>query len=318
VSTKAKYFFCCLIIIGGLLALFGGQSAAATTQNAPLIKGITISPIIRQVTLGPGLITAKTEIQITNSNSYTFTAGIKAVDFKALEESTGVTLSQLGTPLSQYGLADWMNLPGGNSIVLDPGKSIQVEVDIDNRSDLTVGGHYGAVVISTSSGSNTGTTNTISLNQVVASLYFVTKTGGFNFGVNLTKIATNSSHDGIPNNLALTFESTGNSFITPRGYVEISDRKGRLVERGIINEQSNLIIQGTSETLNTPLQTMSPATLNGRYKISAYYEYQGAQSYSIKTIYFTRGFYINPDIIYAVVTGAICLLLLYFLQRKLF
>ena len=146
----------------------------------------------------------------------------------------------------------------------------------------------------------------------------MTKTGGNNFDVNLSKISINSSSRGIPNNLALTFESTGNSFIIPRGYVEITDRKGRLVERGIINEQSNLIIQDTSQTLNTPLQTISPSTLNGRYKITAYYRYQGAQNYSIKTMYFNRGFYINPVIIYAVLTGVVCLLLLYFIHRVLF
>ena len=152
----AKPLTCLLILI--LLTVpvkrVNAQDVPASALNN---KGlISISPPVQQLSLNSGLITATTTVEVTNKTNHSFDAKIKLVDFKSLGQAGGLTLGQVGVPLWKYGLANWMTTTNGDTISLASGASTKLAINIDNRADLTPGGHYGAVVISAESPNKAG------------------------------------------------------------------------------------------------------------------------------------------------------------------
>jgi hypothetical protein len=276
---------------GGLIAVFVFATVvpvtvfAANDQTTP--RGITMSPPVAKLTLGSGLIEANQRVTLTNNTTQTYKAVLKLVDFKSLNENGGLTLGQVGVPLWQYGLANWMSLPGGNTLSLAPGQTQNVEVIIHNRADLTPGGHYGALVITGQSGAGQGS-NSVSFSQNLVSLMFVKKLGGEHYGLMLESFSLEKGID-LPQSASLRFKSTGNVYVIPRGYIEVTDPKGKLVQKGIINQDSNLIMQGNTQKLISLLQTVGDSTETGRYKATAYYRYDGQDSYQTSSVTFERG-----------------------------
>ncbi len=279
-------------IVTGLVLVFLCASpliivAAAPGQPAAGKGGITISPPLKEVVISSGLITANTDVGISNNTDQTLNATIKVVDFKALDEFGGVSLGQVGAPVSKYGLANWMTLPRGNSLILTKGQSTDIKIDIDNRADLTPGGHYGAVVV-TASSPNSPTGNKINFKQELVSLLFLKKLGGEHYGLELKSII-NSAGSSIPTSVATRFRSTGNVHVVPRGYVNVTDPAGKLVAKGIINTESTIILPGSERQLTTLLQPVADSSRAGKYKLTAYYRYDGRAQFSSKSIYFNHG-----------------------------
>lgn len=260
---------------------------AAASRPALGLGGLTISPPLREVTLGPGLIEAPADITLQNNTDQTVRATLKLIDLRALGEYGGNTLDKAGLT-SKYDLANWLSLPGGNSVVIGAQKSVQVHVVISNRSDLSPGGHYGAVVISTSpdSGSAKGS---VSFNQQLVSLLFIKKLGGESYGLQLQ--SSNFKHSNtIPQQVSTEFRNTGNVHVVPRGYIEVTDPVGKLLAKGTINEDSQSILPGASRKYTTLIAPMAQSTKRGTYRVTTYYRYDGekefrqfSESYNIGT-----------------------------------
>jgi hypothetical protein len=303
VSVKLRL---CLIALLVAVAIPASARAADNQPSANPQAGITISPPLQKVTLGPGLLEAKTHVIVTNTTKNKFSATIDLVDFKSLNETGGLTLGQVGVPLWKYGLANWMNVSNGKEFTLAPGESTNLEVGIQNRSDLTPGGHYGAVLIKGKAQTPAGTQ--LDFNQNLASLLFVKKLGGEKYGMELTSFESQRSHD-LPQSVTMGFKSTGNVYVIPRGYIEVRDPLGELVEKGIINENSNLIMQESTQKLITLLKPVDkPSHKSGKYSITAYYRYDGQSDYSKKTVYFNRGLISYKLIVIAIATGVFLLI----------
>lgn len=313
-NPVAKRFFAAAFC-APILAL-ATYTPAAAVNPAPTVgtnKGIVLSPPLDKITLGPGLLQARTHIQLTNNTANVYNAEIRLVDFKAEDQGTGFTLGQAGLPLWKYGLANWMRVDGANRITLAPGQTDSVDVLIDNRADLIPGGHYGAVVFAVP-GKPSGGVNNIDFSQNLASLLFVKKTGGEKYGLSLTSMNASGGFY-IPEAIETSFKNTGNVFVIPRGYIEVKDPGGKLVAQGTINETSNIIIQGSAQKLITPLKPVAPADRNGKYSITAHYRYEGGTQYMTKTIYFSKQSVLSAPIIAAVL--AVCgLALIIFMRMK--
>src|SRR5487761_1708583 len=126
-------------LVVAILLLIPSNLVSANSPN-----GIKVSPPLKDITFGPGLLQANTTVSLTNNTEYSYKASIKLVDFKSLNENGGVSLEQAG---SKYGLANWMSLDGSNDISIGSGQTVNLKIIIDNRNDLSPGGHYGAVLI---------------------------------------------------------------------------------------------------------------------------------------------------------------------------
>jgi hypothetical protein len=276
---------------------------AAAAEVVQQKAGITISPPIQKLTLGPGLSEANTYIDVTNTTDHAFTASIVLVDFKSLSENGGLTLGQVNVPLWKYGLANWMQITGDPRLSLAPGETRRVAVTIQNRDDLIPGGHYGAVIFA---GDSKGTTsldeNQIGFSQNLASLLFVKKLGGEKYGLTVSSVTIDRKHE-LPESVSIDFHSTGNVYVIPRGYIEVIDSRGTLVERGTINESSIIIMQGNSQHFITLLRPTAESNANGQFKLVVHYRYAGQADYQTQTIMFTRGQGSPVGLIAGLVTG---------------
>lgn len=282
--------------------------------NAPVhaANGLTLSPPLRDITLGPGLLETSTEISLQNNTQDTITAHLQLVDLKSLGEFGGSSLDKAGLS-DKYDLANWMSLPGGDAVVIAKGETVKVKVNIINRADLAPGGHYGAVVITSSGGNNVS--SNVNISQQLASLLFVKKLGGEVYGLAMDPISYHGSS--VPEQITTNFKSTGNVHVIPRGYIEVTDSAGKIVAKGILNPDSSIILPGASRRFVTLLQPVAPANRLGKYKISVHYRYDGQNEFQTQSVYFTRGIP-AVRIAAAIVAGlGIVSVIFYGIRRKL-
>lgn len=272
--------FLCATTLAPTLRLYAAVNGQGDT------KGITISPPLKEVVLGPGLLEAHIKISISNTTGSDVSVNLRLVDFEAANEFGAVTFSPSGAPSPKYGLVHWMSLTGGDTLTIPNGKTADIPVKINNSSDLSPGGHYGAVIASVKGPTNAGS-NTVGLTQEIVSLLFVKKLGGEKYGLELTDLKAVGSAS-LLEEVSLRFKSTGNVHVVPRGYVEVTDSKGKLVAKGIINPESTLVMPDTSRQFVTIMQPIANANRGGKYKVTAYYRYDEQAEFSSKSIFFTR------------------------------
>lgn len=263
-------------------ALFALPPRASAKSTA---GGLTLSPPLRDVTLGPGLIETSSDVTITNNTPEAVRAHLKLVDLKALGEFGGTSLDKAGLPDS-YGLANWMRLPGGDTVVIPANQTVKVSVLITNRSDLRPGGHYGAVLVTTDSGDTVR--SNVNINQQLVSLIFVKKLGGEKYGLDLKEVLADETRNRLPQVVKIKFASTGNVHVIPRGYVEVTDPKGKLVSKAILNPDSSLILPGASRQYTALLQPVSSSNVSGQYTITVHYRHDGKEDFETQSMYFTR------------------------------
>lgn len=261
--------------------------ATADQSAAPRAGGITISPPLKELSISSDLITANTSITLTNKTGTNLNGSVRLVDFMSQNQFGGVALGQVGAPSATYGLAKWMSLPNGSTVALPNNAPTTIPVTIDNRADLAPGGHYGAVVVTTST-ADSAAGNKVNFKQELVSLLFVKKLGGEQYGLDLQSF-TAGKGSGAPDNVTLKFKSTGNVHVVPRGYVEARDSAGKLVAKGIIDPESTLVLPGTSRQFITLLQPVAPSVGTGRYKITAFYRHDGEAQFTTKIIYVNGG-----------------------------
>lgn len=269
--------------IAAFIAAFACLAVYVPSTHAA--GGLTLSPPLKDITLGPGLLETTTVIALTNNTPQAMLTQLKLVDLKALGTFGGDSLDKAGLP-DAYNLANWMTLPGGDNVIIPANQTINIKINISNRSDLTPGGHYGAVIV-TADSADTKSGN-VSLSQQLVSLVFVKKLGGEKYGLKLKEILADKGNGHLPKSVKLSFFGTGNVHVTPRGYIEVTDPKGKLVAKGIINLDSSLVLPGATRQLVTNLQTVANSNQPGQYKVTAYYRYDGEEKFQTQSVYFTR------------------------------
>lgn len=306
-------------LLGLVIALvYGASPAFANTQitQSQIGKepeGITLSPPSQNLSLAVGMTDANVALKLVNRSGKDITANLSLVNFQALDAFGGVSLDQVGATGGKYSLAKWMELPEGNTISVANNSIATIPIVIKNTKDLAPGGHYGAVIISVNTGQ---TANSINLRQNLVSLMFVDKMGGEVYGLQLNSFTPNTLHS-VPQDVTMSFKSTGNVHVVPRGYVTVNDPHGQLVAKGIINPESTLVMPGTSRQFVTILQPVNSSTRKGRYTLTVHYRYDGNANFTTKTMSFRIG-YVSKALVIAATLGFIILIsgILYFIRRR--
>ena len=277
--------------------------AAADTGH-----GITISPVQKEIIISSGLVEATTNVELTNHTGKNLVGTIRLVDFKTLDETSGLLFSQAGVPSDKYGLANWMTLPNGEVVNVLNGQTTTIPVAISNRADLAPGGHYGAVIVTLGTAQQPGSAQA-SFKQELVSLLLVKKRGGEDYGLLLQSFSANTKNN-IPSTVNLGFRAGGNVHVVPRGYVTVTDPKGKMVAKGIINTQSTVLLPGTSRQLVTILDPVANSGVSGKYKVTAYYRYDDQDQFSSKSIYIYAWRWPLTLLVLVVITGVAVTLLL--------
>ena len=252
------------------MALGGRASAAAPT-------GLTVSPAFQQVTIQAGASDQPVSFKITNDRPVAQNLSLSVRDFNTLNESGGLFF--VGTNPTdlqkKYGLAKWLSLPTKN-IMLQPHQTITLNGQIFNLPDLSAGGHYGALMISLGSGQSNGR---VGFNPIASSLLFVTKPQGAIYQLSLSNVYFKHSLVSLSGSVTLRFQNTGNVHVVPRGSVYVNGPNGKLVSKGIINQNSNIILPGTFRRYNVTLNKISSSSSAGTYKLHADFRFDGISQY---------------------------------------
>lgn len=260
-------------------------AASANAQSAnPVLKGISISPPLKEIILGPGLIEAHTTVTLTNNSGQTVVTRLRLVDLQSLDEFGGVSLGEVGAISTRYNLAKWMALTEDPVFTLQNGQVKSVPITILNSSEMAPGGHYGALIAEIQDTSKSkGSANQISLKQELVSLLFIKKVGGETYGLKMESMSANGGLS-TPDSINIVFKNTGNVHVVPRGYIELTDAKGGVVAKGIINPESTLVLPEKKRQFITVLQPIAAAKNGTEYKVTAYFRYDGVDDYSTFSI----------------------------------
>jgi len=213
---------------------------------------MTITPAFQELEVTPEEDKIVTFIEVTNETDITLMLDLFAVDFVQADDLGNVALvNQVG---SDYRLADYIAIPESD-ISVNPGETAKIQVDILNKADLTLGGHYGAVVARTRS-QDVG--NYQQVLPAVSSLLLVHKTGGERYNLSLTDFTVTGGNWQLrqPKTTSLTVSNEGNIHLVPKGLITFTDLFDRIVYKGVINESSSFVLPQSRRQYTSKLQRL--------------------------------------------------------------
>lgn len=253
--------------------------SAATTGS-----GITITPAFQDIVLDQTGQEVEFFATVTNDTTNPVTLRLSVLDFGSLDESGGVAFLGASNDLERkYSLASWMR-PEKDVVTTVPGETQKIKVTIENRDSLGPGGHYGALTFTTEDVTQSDGNNNIAVKQLFSSLVFVKKIGGEIYSLDLSEKEFSYNLMRLPEKIRLRFRNDGNIHLVPRGIVTVTDPLGRLVAKGIINEESALILPETFRVYPVRLKSLATQFMPGRYTFDIAYRYDGREEFSTVTL----------------------------------
>jgi hypothetical protein len=250
--------------------------------------GLTVSPAFQDIMLKQGDSLAHFSVVLTNETDIPMTLHLVVYDFGSLDESGGVAFLGATSDLAKkYALAAWMH-PERDIIAIGAHETEKIPVTVENSDSLAPGGHYGALMFQVVDGSALGTdvTNDVSVKQMFSTLVFVKKIGGEIYALNLNRQEYVNHLFRFQDRMHLYYQNTGNVHVVPRGLVVVKDPLGRVVAKGIINQESTIILPETMRNYPVQLTDQAFRFVPGRYSLEMAYRYDGKDDFTVSTIRF--------------------------------
>lgn len=219
-------------------------------------------------------------VEFTNRNNLPIDVDFSFVDFDALGNFSGTAFLNGQLKLSEsHKLSQWVTI-SPKAANIQPKDKVAVKVHVSNTQSLSAGGHYGAILATIKAPGDKKTTSTILLNESVSSLIFLTKSGGEVYSLSLKNNKFSYSLFGLPTKTDLLFTNNGNTHLIPRGLIEITDWRGALVKKGIINAESNILLPENERTYTAQLANVTKVLLPGKYTVKIQFRYSADSAYS--------------------------------------
>jgi hypothetical protein len=277
-TNRLRLLAIALLAAASCLFLNSAPKTAAADSAAP--TGITVSPAFQQVSIDSSELAQPVSFTIINNKTTPQTISLSAQDFNSLSETGGLLFVGANPTQLQkkYGLAQWLQLPQ-KSLTLQPKQSVKITANILNLPSLSAGGHYGALMIGLDNGGKQASGNGVSLHPVASSLLFVTKIGGDTHKLSLANVYVKRSMLRLPGSVTLRFHNDGNTHLIPRGSVSLYDGRQRLISKGIINQDSGIILPGTFRRYSVYLSSVHRPLLPGHYTLNVDFRFDGISQY---------------------------------------
>lgn len=256
------------LVLFVILAVF----AALRGPAVGAVGGLSIGPFLQEVTLADGQTKSSFMITVTNTTAVELPLRLTVVDFGAADESGAVNFLPSADNLERrYGLASWMQLEK-DVLVLKPGTSQQVKVTVTNRTDLSPGGHYGAVVFRLDKVSGAGEIQPkVNFTKAVSTLVLAKKLGGEKRSVTLSSTTWSGPPFFLPSDVKLRFLNNGNIHTVPTGDVTVTDSFGRVLSTGSLNSASTIILPESIRAYKTKLHEQGTLWLPGWVTVTTRY-----------------------------------------------
>jgi hypothetical protein len=259
------------IAAAAILIMLSGHKALAASQAA---DGLTVSPAFQMVTIASNAAEQPVSFSITNNRPVAQDVSFSVADFNTLNESGGLFFVGTNPTALQkkYGLAKWISLPTKN-LVIQPMQTISLKASVLNLPTLQAGGHYGALMISL--GGTNAQAGQVGIQPIASSLLFVTKPQGATHKLDLSNVYVSHSLFELPTSATLRFKNDGNTHVVPRGSVYMSTPGGKVISKGIINENSEIILPENFRKYNVALRQVDKSNAVGRYTLHVDFRFDG-------------------------------------------
>jgi hypothetical protein len=98
-----------------------------------------------------------------------------------------------------------------------------------------------------------------------------------------TKVTAEHSFISFPGSVDLTFKDEGNTHLIPRGTVTVADSHGIIVSKGIINDNSGLLLPEKSRLYSVQMTGVSNRSLqlSGKYTLTINYRFDGFDQFRV-------------------------------------
>ncbi len=298
-------------------ALFFGAAlviVAPSVLKAASGDELNIAPALQEVIVTGTDITKPVTVTVANSGPSSRTYKLSVVDFGSLGESGG--LAFLGQTANEsehrFGLSPWVQAPATVNVAAR--SSSDVVITIENRTTLSPGGHYAAVIVTPVD--QASKPKQVQLQQQLASLILLRKTGGEQYRFGVSGQSFNSNWLKLPGSINLRVANSGNVHVVPRGLIRLVDPRGEVVYRATINQGSSFILPGSVRNFNVTLMKQKNALWPGKYLLLTQTRNDGSDSVqTIKKEIWYLG-YIGVIAIVALVGLALLAIVAIWLIRK--
>jgi hypothetical protein len=267
-------------MLAALIVVFssGIHSLAAADTSA---NGITASPALQQISLDKGQNTASFSTTVTDNTKVPMGIEITAEDFTYLGLQGDVSfISAQSASSNPHGLASSLKIEPSHVNLL-PGQSQTINVTIENADALATGGHYSALVYKYL-GPSTGPSGSVSINQAVTTLIFLTTYGQGTQILRLDTPVLGPLQTVVPHGIPMVFEDQGNTQTVLRGYVQLVNPSGKTIAQAIMNEGSGLILPGARRLFTVNLSGLASGyAWPGLYHLKVFYRHDGQNNFSM-------------------------------------
>jgi len=237
------------------LAMFASPGFA---QNKPF--GITVFPYIIRIDLAQD--PPEETLYYTNNSSVPATLSLSAQDFTLLEDSYKLKfLDPKQSQSYQYSLSSWISFEN-KDVQLNPGEKKGIKIFID-KNRIPKGSHYATIqaeVVQKNIGKE------IPVKAILSSLLFVRAATGKEYETG-SILALRPLQDNIefPEKIRVRFEDSGNVDVTPYGLIQVYDPLGNLIGKGILNQDSSIVLPESIRNFDTDITLYQKVLLPGFY-----------------------------------------------------
>lgn len=271
--------------------------------------GVSVKPFLSDLVFEADEAEKPFVVTLSNDSSSDIRFSAFPVDFGSLDVSAGVAFLGAARDIEQsYERASWIALDT-DDITVPAGGTAELRGRLVNTPDLAPGGHYGAILFDASDPDvlRNGPAN-VALEQRISALVFLKKRGGERYGMEFVSSSTDRDVFGSVRSMRLAFRNMGNVHIVPRGRADLLDPRGRLVAKGIVNEDSSIVLPGMTRDMAVKMRPVTMAWVPGMYTLRLGYRYDGLEAFETVE---ERVFVLPP----AFIAGSIALIAVFAADR---
>lgn len=287
--------FWCLAALALAASPHPAHAYTIEKQNDQVIGQFVLSPTKYEITMNPGEKTNR-EIIVANRTGQTITLEFGTEDFEGSADPSQATVF-LGGEASRYSAKDWLK-PEVNSIVLQQGETLTMNVEVSVPQGAEPGGHYASLFAATTIESQQQG-SAVNITSRLGCLFLITVTGTVREegSIDIPEVPGFSEYG--PIGIGVVFSNTGNIHLKPSGRIIITNFLGQTVAEMPVKEW--VVLPDASRRTGVEWDTRYQF---GRYTAKAEIDYGSGNVQLVAA----RSFWIVPWKILAAVIGAVVLI----------
>lgn len=260
-SIAAKVNFYLLIFLSLCTLNFKFLTISPVFAQSRSTKNtLSVTPQLTQLDLA--IDEPESLLYYKNTSPYPLELSLSVENVRELEDRNPIgILDQKESANYKYSLSSWVTLDR-QTLLLSPGEERTVKVSIA-KEKLSPGGHYGTILAAISQ--DTGK-DKVKIRGVLASLLFVrAATGNEIEDAKISFFGPIQNGISFPAQFSMRFQNTGNIDAIPYGVIEVKDSNGKMVARGIVNEDSAITLPEAIRTYIINIKTLQSILFPGKY-----------------------------------------------------